>query len=302
MPKPINLIINELSQPWPDYEKTKDEGARGKNKYIPWTGCRRILDACAPGWHSEIKEIKELAGRIVATVRIYVEAAEGPVYREGAAWVQIPADGKAMYGDPVKNSTSNAFKRAAYQFGIGEYLRGKNQSFESQKPKQPAATSNSNATTQLANVAQLTAAIRSEYNRLGWTMGQDRAFEMEELHLETWGPEMLGLATATQLQAMLTKLRQIEKPVNLTSSLFWEVALAAKVNQQTGWAIVAKFTQDNKTDWTKAVAKLREFIDWRQVCAEHGLDSQAAASVLKQNNSEYKLAIEAVKREFKRVA
>ena len=295
MSKPINRIIHELSQPWPDYEKTKDEGARGKNKYIPWTGCRRILDECAPGWHSEIKEIREVAGRIVAIVRIYVDAQEGPVYREGAAWVQIPADGKAMYGDPVKNSTSNAFKRAAYQFGIGEYLRGKTQAFDTKQPT-------SNATAQLATVAKLTTAIRGEYVRLGWTMGQDRAFEMEQLHLETWGPEMLGLATKAQLQAMLAKLKQIEKPVNLTSSIFWEIALAAKVNQETGKAIVAKFTQDNKTDWTKAIAKLREFIDWKQVCTDHGLTPEAAAAVLRQNNSEYRLAIEAVKRDFKRVA
>ena len=287
--KPINRIIYELSQPWPQYEKTKDEGKKGQNKYIPWTGCRRILDECAPGWHSEIKEISEVAGRIVAIVRIYIVAEEGVAYREGAAWVQIPADGKAMYGDPVKNSTSNAFKRAAYQFGIGEYLRGRNQAFGQPEGRR------SNTSDAPASIAE----IRKEYERLGWKMGQDRAFETEELQLAEWAPEMLKLATEAQRQAMLIKLREMEKPVNLSKSTFWETVLGAQISTEVGNRIVAYRTGEaGTTDWIKAMADLRQCIDFKRACFEARLDSAAVATVLKQNGGNYKQATDAVKRDF----
>lgn len=133
--RPINQIICDLSQPFPRYEKDKTKGGQ-VIKFLPWTACRQILDECAPGWHSEVKSVAEVAGRIVAIVRLYIPAAEGLIYREGAAQVKDPEKGEKIYGDPTKNATSDAFRRAAGMFGVGSYLRGKAQTFDGPKSVQ----------------------------------------------------------------------------------------------------------------------------------------------------------------------
>lgn len=297
MTKPINRIIHELSQPFPQFEKTKDRGERGggAQRFIPWTGCRQILDQCAPGWHSEVKEVTEVAGRLVAIVRIYVSADEGLVYREGAAQKLLPPaiEEKKMYGDPTKNVVSDAFKRAAYMFGIGEYLRGKNQAFTPEQARQEqtkakTATAERKPDSQQASEhqaalklqaptrkQQLVKAIDAQFKALNWKDGRHRKFLLEELSVNgeewqhtTWYAELLMACSEGQLEALLVKLKDYEAPtegsIPINAGAFWEEARGITVGGHRAFddATIKFFIkrhtdESSKTNWASALAALK---------------------------------------------
>lgn len=117
----ISEIIADLSRPRPEYVKQKT--LKGNRiDFLEWHSAVRILDECAPGWHSEVKQVISEAGKIAVVVRICVPCAEGLVWREAIGNEDDDASG---YGDPFSNAEAMAFKRAAAKFGVGLYLYSK---------------------------------------------------------------------------------------------------------------------------------------------------------------------------------
>lgn len=259
MSRRINDIIRDLEKPFPQYEKTKTKG--GQNiRFLPWTGVRRILDENAPGWHADVKEVKEVAGRIVATVTLYLDAEEGLIHREGTAQKLIPKDEATanQYGDPTKNACSDAFRRAAGMFGVGEYLRGKNQAFAPEQARHlagaskaeppPAVAKSAPPATltpqQLALHAQapstgkvhpelkgkqdLIAVIDAEYARLKMSPSRIQAEETAEFQLAEWSADARLGASVAQLQNYLTRLKSYGPPERMVttwnSDKFWKEA------------------------------------------------------------------------------
>ena len=302
----INQIIARLSEPWPQYVQIKDEGTkRGLVPYINWTDQCRILDECAPGWCHEVVSVEEVAGHITTRVRLIIHGSDDIAHREGVGAVKLD---DAAYGGPFTKSASKAIKRAAKLFGLGVYLedkKNKPKNWEEARrlqghPQKATDKATGKATTNTAaTVPQSIKDIEAEYTRLRWTEGHIRAFEKEQMQLAEWGSEMLGLASEERRQIMLATLRQMEKPVNLSKSTFWETVLGAQISTEVGNRIVAYRTgEDGTTDWVKAIADLRQCIDFKRACFEERLNSAAVATVLKQNGGNYKQATDAVKRDF----
>lgn len=137
----ITDIVADLSKPRPEYVKTKEAKNKRTNstttiRFFEWHSAVRILDECAPGWSSEVKQVIDAAGKIAAIVRISVPCAEGVVWREALGNEDDDHEG---FGDPFSNAEAMAFKRAAAKFGVGLYLYQKDAPAATRAPERPAA-------------------------------------------------------------------------------------------------------------------------------------------------------------------
>lgn len=132
----ITEIIADLSKPRPEYVQTKTKGG-ATLKFIAWHNVVRILDECAPGWHSEVKQVLNQADLIAVIMRICIPCAEGLVWRE-AIGNETDDTEDVKYGDPFSNAQAMAFKRTAAMFGVGLYLYQKDAP-RSQAPERPQA-------------------------------------------------------------------------------------------------------------------------------------------------------------------
>ncbi|NJR63183.1 MAG: DUF1071 domain-containing protein [Cyanobacteria bacterium CRU_2_1] len=100
--------------------------------YIPWHQANRILDAYAPGWQWEIRQIYSTSDRLFLIGRLSIPTSKGIIYREATGTEELKewsekkqAITELAYGDPSSNAESMAFRRAAARFGLGLYLYDK---------------------------------------------------------------------------------------------------------------------------------------------------------------------------------
>lgn len=117
--KSIREIIKDLSKPIPQrFLEVKQKG--GKDIFfISWHNATKLLDHYAPGWQFEVKEIQNVAGQIVYTVRIGISSLEGVIWREATGNEE---EEKEQYGGAFVASESQALRRAAAKFGLGRDL------------------------------------------------------------------------------------------------------------------------------------------------------------------------------------
>ena len=112
----IRDIIKDLSKPLAKrHLRSRKQG--GKDiKFISWHDAIKYLDHYAPGWNYEVRNIQNIAGKLILTVRLSVPCAEGMVYREATG---IEDEDLESYGDPSSNAESKALRRACAKFGLG---------------------------------------------------------------------------------------------------------------------------------------------------------------------------------------
>lgn len=115
----IRDIIKDLSKPVASrHLRSRKQG--GKDiKFISWHDAIKYLDHYAPGWNYEVRNIQNIAGKLILTVRLSVPCAEGLVFREATG--QEDED-RENYGDSSSNAESMALRRASAKFGLGLYL------------------------------------------------------------------------------------------------------------------------------------------------------------------------------------
>lgn len=115
----IRDIIKDLSKPVAKrHLRSRKQGGK-EIQYISWHDAVKYLDHYAPGWNYEVRNIQNIAGKLILTVRLSVPCAEGIVYREATG--QEDED-KDNYGDSSSNAESMALRRASAKFGLGLYL------------------------------------------------------------------------------------------------------------------------------------------------------------------------------------
>jgi len=119
----IQELTKKLSQPvpykWRVQGANKDKTKVQLTAYIDARQVQDLLDQhCEHGWSSSFSEV---AGGIFCSIRIH-----GP---EGQEWVREDAGNRIegdstdqMFEQGFKAAASDAFKRAAVQFGIGRFL------------------------------------------------------------------------------------------------------------------------------------------------------------------------------------
>ncbi|MBC7798137.1 MAG: DUF1071 domain-containing protein [Pyrinomonadaceae bacterium] len=118
----INEIIADLKKPiHRSLLKTRTQGGK-KIDFIEWHTAIKYLDKFAPGWNYEVRQVTNLGGRCVVTVRISIPCKEGSVWREATGQEEEELKG---YGDPSSNAEAMALKRAAAKFGLALYLYDK---------------------------------------------------------------------------------------------------------------------------------------------------------------------------------
>ncbi len=115
----IRDIIKDLSKPVAKrHLRSRKQG--GKDiKFISWHDAIKYLDHYAPGWNYEVRNIQNIAGKLILTVRLSILCAEGMVFREATG--QEDED-RENYGDSSSNAESMALRRASAKFGLGLYL------------------------------------------------------------------------------------------------------------------------------------------------------------------------------------
>ena len=115
----IRDIVKDLSKPVAKrHLRSRKQG--GKDiKFISWHDAIKYLDHYAPGWNYEIRNIQNIAGKLILTVRLSIPCAEGVVFREATG--QEDED-RENYGDSSSNAESMALRRASAKFGLGLYL------------------------------------------------------------------------------------------------------------------------------------------------------------------------------------
>jgi hypothetical protein len=115
----IRDIIKDLSKPVAKrHLRSRKQG--GKDiKFISWHDAIKYLDHYAPGWNYEVRNIQNIAGKLILTVRLSIPCAEGIVFREATG--QEDED-RENYGDSSSNAESMALRRASAKFGLGLYL------------------------------------------------------------------------------------------------------------------------------------------------------------------------------------
>ena len=115
----IRDIVSDLSKPVAKrHLRSRKQGGK-EIQYISWHDAVKYLDHYAPGWNYEIRNIQNIAGKLILTVRLSVPCAEGIVFREATG--QEDED-KDNYGDSSSNAESMALRRASAKFGLGLYL------------------------------------------------------------------------------------------------------------------------------------------------------------------------------------
>lgn len=119
----INEIVSDLHKPIsPRHLKTRRQGGK-ELIYVAWYDAVKYLDLYAPGWNYEVRQVQQVAGKVVLTIRLSIPTAEGLVFREATGCEDEDND---SYGDPFSNSESMALRRAAAKFGLGQHLYQKN--------------------------------------------------------------------------------------------------------------------------------------------------------------------------------
>lgn len=115
----IRDIVKDLSKPVAKrHLRVRKQGGK-EIQYLSWHDAVKYLDHYAPGWNYEIRNIQNIAGKLILTVRLSVPCAEGLVFREATG--QEDED-KDNYGDSSSNAESMALRRASAKFGLGLYL------------------------------------------------------------------------------------------------------------------------------------------------------------------------------------
>ena len=115
----IRDIIRDLSKPVAKrHLRSRKQGGK-EIQYISWHDAIKYLDHYAPGWNYEVRNIQNIAGKLILTVRLSVPCAEGIVFREATG--QEDED-RENYGDSSSNAESMALRRASAKFGLGLYL------------------------------------------------------------------------------------------------------------------------------------------------------------------------------------
>lgn len=119
----IRDIIKDLSKPVANrHLRSRKQG--GKDiKFISWHDAIKYLDHYAPGWNYEVRNIQNIAGKLILTVRLSVPSAEGLVFREATGQEDDDLD---AYGNSSSNAESMALRRASAKFGLGLYLYDQN--------------------------------------------------------------------------------------------------------------------------------------------------------------------------------
>ncbi|MDQ3131977.1 MAG: DUF1071 domain-containing protein [Acidobacteriota bacterium] len=119
----IREIVKDLTKPVAKrHLRARKQGGR-EITYIAWHDAIKYLDHYAPGWCYEVRSMESIGGKLILTVRLSVQCAEGVVYREATGQEDEDLD---SYGNSSSNSESMALRRAAAKFGLGLYLYDQN--------------------------------------------------------------------------------------------------------------------------------------------------------------------------------
>jgi len=119
----IRDIIKDLSKPVAKrHLRSRKQGGK-EIQYISWHDAIKYLDHYAPGWNYEVRNIQNIAGKLILTVRLSVPSAEGLVFREATGQEDDDMD---AYGNSSSNAESMALRRASAKFGLGLYLYDQN--------------------------------------------------------------------------------------------------------------------------------------------------------------------------------
>jgi len=119
----IRDIVKDLTKPVAKrHLRARKQGGR-EITYIAWHDAIKYLDHYAPGWCYEVRSMESIGGKLILTVRLSVQCAEGIVYREATGQEDEDLD---SYGNSSSNSESMALRRAAAKFGLGLYLYDQN--------------------------------------------------------------------------------------------------------------------------------------------------------------------------------
>lgn len=119
----IRDIVADLSKPVAKrHLRTRKQGGRDI-KFISWHDAIKYLDHYAPGWNYEVRNIQNIAGKLILTVRLSIPCAEGLVFREATGQEDEDLD---SYGNSSSNAESMALRRAMSKFGLGLHLYDQN--------------------------------------------------------------------------------------------------------------------------------------------------------------------------------
>jgi hypothetical protein len=119
----IRDIVKDLTKPVAKrHLRARKQGGK-EIQYIAWHDAIKYLDHYAPGWCYEVRSMESIGGKLILTVRLSVQCAEGIVYREATGQEDEDLD---SYGNSSSNSESMALRRAAAKFGLGLYLYDQN--------------------------------------------------------------------------------------------------------------------------------------------------------------------------------
>ena len=112
----IRDIVSDLSKPVAKrHLRVRKQGGK-EIQYISWHDAVKYLDHYAPGWNYEIRNIQNIAGKLILTVRLSVPCIEGIVFREATGQED---DDLESYGNASSNAESMALRRACAKFGLG---------------------------------------------------------------------------------------------------------------------------------------------------------------------------------------
>ncbi len=119
----IRDIVKDLSKPVAKrHLRVRKQGGK-EIQYISWHDAIKYLEHYAPGWNYEVRNIQNIAGKLILTVRLSVPCAEGLVFREATGQEDEDLD---SYGNSSSNAESMALRRASSKFGLGLYLYDQN--------------------------------------------------------------------------------------------------------------------------------------------------------------------------------
>nr|CAB97356.1 SnRK1-interacting protein 1 [Hordeum vulgare subsp. vulgare] len=120
--KPLAGILKELGKKVPEsLLKTRLEDNGFTLKYIPWHLANKVLNAHAPEWSGEVRNIVYSSdGKSVSVVyRVTLYGTDAEIYREATGTASVEDKG---YGDPVQKAEGMAFRRACARLGLGLHL------------------------------------------------------------------------------------------------------------------------------------------------------------------------------------
>jgi hypothetical protein len=120
----LNEIVADLRKPIPDRHLKSKRKGNTDLVFLPWYRAVKYLDWYAPGWSYEIRNVYEIGGKLVMTVRISVPCSDGVYFREASGQEDEDVN---SFGDSSSNAESMALRRAASKLGLGLYLYDKGQ-------------------------------------------------------------------------------------------------------------------------------------------------------------------------------